>query len=185
MASGLMKDAKERMEKTISVYTDELKTVRAGRANPAILDRITVDYYGQQTPLNQVSNISVPEARLIAIQPWDASLVKEIEKAILKADIGLNPSNDGKIVRLIIPQLTEERRIELTKTVKKMGENSKVAIRNIRRELMDGIKNLEKNKEISEDMRKTHEKEAQDLTDEYIEKVDEITSKKEEELMEI
>ncbi len=175
----------EKMKTSIAVYVDDLKTVRAGRANPAILDKITVDYYGQQTPLNQVAGISVPEARLIAIQPWDASVLDEIEKAIIKADIGLNPSNDGKIIRLTIPALTTERRKDLTKQVSGMGENTKVAIRNIRRDAMDQVKKDEKSGDISEDEKRTIEDEIQKLTDKYIEEIDKITKNKEEEIMEI
>lgn len=175
----------EKMKTSIAVYVDDLKTVRAGRANPAILDKITVDYYGQQTPLNQVAGISVPEARLIAIQPWDVSVLDEIEKAIIKADIGLNPSNDGKVIRLIIPALTTERRKDLTKQVSGMGENTKVAIRNIRRDAMDQVKKDEKAGDISEDEKRTIEDEIQKLTDKYIEEIDKITKNKEEEIMEI
>lgn len=175
----------EKMKTSIAVYVDDLKTVRAGRANPAILDKITVDYYGQQTPLNQVAGISVPEARLIAIQPWDASVLDEIEKAIIKADIGLNPSNDGKIIRLTIPALTTERRKDLTKQVSGMGENTKVAIRNIRRDAMDQVKKDEKAGDISEDEKRTIEDEIQKLTDKFIEEIDKITKNKEEEIMEI
>lgn len=183
--NAFLKPYEEKMKTSISVYTDDLKTVRAGRANPAILDKITVEYYGQQTPLNQVAGISVPEARLIAIQPWDASVLEEIEKAIIKADIGLNPSNDGKIIRLNIPALTTERRKELTKQVSAMGENTKVAIRNIRRDAMDQVKKDEKAGDISEDEKRTIEDEIQKLTDKYIQEIDKITKTKEEEIMEI
>ena len=180
-----LKNFEEKMKSTISVYSDELKGVRAGRANPSILDKITVQYYGQETPINQVAGISVPEARLIAIQPWDASLIGEIEKAILKSDLGLNPSNDGKIVRLAIPPLTEERRKDLTKTVSGYGENAKVSIRNIRRDAMDYVKKLEKGGEFSEDDRRNSEDDIQKLTDKYVKEIDVITSKKQEEIMEI
>lgn len=182
---AFLKPFEEKMKSSISVYNEELKTVRAGRANPAILDKITVPYYGQETPLNQVAGISVPEARLIAIQPWDASLIDAIEKAILKANLGLNPSNDGKVVRLAIPALTTERRTELTKTVSGYGENAKVAIRNIRRDAMDQVKKGEKNGDFSEDERRSIEDEIQKLTDNYIKDIDNITSKKQEEIMEI
>ncbi|RVU54182.1 ribosome recycling factor [Anaerosphaera multitolerans] len=185
MISNIKRDAEEKMKKTISVYREDLQSIRAGRANPALLDKITVDYYGQTTPLNQVSGISAPEPRLLAIQPWDATLIPAIEKAILKSDLGLNPSNDGKIVRLQIPQLTEERRLELTKVVRKNGENAKVAIRNIRRDAIDEIKKMEKSKELSEDDRKSGEEEIQELTDKYIEELDSITRSKEDELLEI
>lgn len=175
----------DKMKSTVSFYSDELKTVRAGRANPSILDKITVPYYGVDTPLNQIAGISVPEARIIAIQPWDVSIIKEIEKAIQRADLGINPSNDGKIIRLVIPALTTERREELTKHVSKLGENSKVAIRNIRRDAMDQIKKLEKSSEITEDEKRRYEDATQDLTDKYIEEIDEVTAKKQEEIMEI
>lgn len=179
------KEAEEKMSKTISVYKEDLQSIRAGRANPALLDKITVDYYGQMTPLKQVGSVSAPEPRLLVIQPWDSKLIPVIEKEILKSDLGLNPSNDGKVIRLIIPQLTEERRRDLAKLVKKNGENAKVAIRNIRREMIDKIKKMEKNKELSEDDRKEAEAEMQKITDKFVEEVDAITKKKEEELMEI
>ncbi|MBC8588796.1 ribosome recycling factor [Paratissierella segnis] len=181
----IYKETEIKMSKTISVYKEELLGIRAGRANPALLDKITVDYYGQVTPLKQVGSISAPEPRLIVIQPWDSNLIPAIEKEILKSDLGLNPSNDGKVIRLIIPQLTEERRKELAKLVKKNGENSKVALRNTRRDAIDKIKKMEKNKELSEDERKLAEEEIQKITDKYIIQVDEITKKKEEEIMEI
>lgn len=175
----------EKMKMSVSVYTDELKSVRAGRANPAILDKITVSYYGVDTPLNQVAGISVPEARLITIQPWDASIIGEIEKAIQRSDIGINPSNDGKVVRLAIPPLTTERREDLTKQVSGYGENAKVSIRNIRRDAMDQVKKLEKDGDISEDDKRTIEGDIQELTDKYVNEIDEITSRKQEEIMEI
>lgn len=185
MISNLHKEAEEKMSKTISVYKEELQSIRAGRANPALLDRISVDYYGQITPLKQVGSITAPEPRLLVIQPWDSKLIPIIEKEILKSDLGLNPSNDGKLIRLVIPQLTEERRKDLVKLVKKNGENAKVAIRNTRRDVIDKIKKLEKNKEISEDERKLAEDDVQKITDKFIEEVDNVTKKKEEELMEI
>ncbi|SHG95171.1 ribosome recycling factor [Anaerosphaera aminiphila DSM 21120] len=185
MISDIKRDAEDKMKKTISVYKEDLQSIRAGRANPALLDKIAVDYYGQITPLNQVSGISAPEPRILAIQPWDVNLIPDIEKAILKSDLGLNPSNDGKVIRLVIPQLTEERRIELTKVVRKNGENAKVAIRNIRRDAIDEIKKLEKAKELSEDDRKSGEEEIQKVTDKYIEELDSVTNSKEEELLEI
>lgn len=185
MISDLKKDIEKRMKKTVSVLEEELQSIRAGRANPALLDRITVDYYGQNTPLNQVAGISAPEPRMLTIQPWDASLIPAIEREILKSDLGLNPSNDGKLIRLIIPQLTEERRVELSKVVHKDAENSKIAIRNIRREAMDTVKKMEKAKELTEDEKKSGEDEIQEITDKYIEKVDEVAAKKENELMEI
>ncbi|WP_296255025.1 ribosome recycling factor [uncultured Ezakiella sp.] len=181
----IFKDAEDRMSKSVSVYKDDLAAIRAGRANPALLDRIDVDYYGVMTPIKQLSNISAPEPRLIVIQPFDANVIPEIEKAILASDLGLNPANDGKVVRLAIPQLTEERRKDLTKLVGKSGEEAKVNIRNIRRDLIDGIKKLEKDKEITEDDRKRSETEAQELTDKFIESIDKLTKEKEAELMEI
>ncbi|EFM25097.1 ribosome recycling factor [Peptoniphilus duerdenii ATCC BAA-1640] len=179
------REAEDKMKKSIEVLKDDLLSIRAGRANPALLDKITVEYYGQVTPLNQVAGISAPEARLLVVQPWDQSLISVIEKEILKSDLGLNPSNDGKVVRLIIPQLTEERRRDLTKIVKKNGEDTKVAIRNIRRVAIDEVKKLEKDKEISEDERKVAEDKVQELTDKYIKEVDVVTKAKEDELMEI
>lgn len=180
-----LKEAEEKMGKTISVYKEELQSIRAGRANPTLLDKITVDYYGQVTPLKQVGSVSAPEPRLLTIQPWDSKLIPIIEKEILKSDLGLNPSNDGKIIRLIIPQLTEERRKDLIKVVKKNGENAKIAIRNTRRDTVDKVKKMEKAKEITEDDLKKAEDELQKLTDRYIDQVDGVTKKKEEELMEI
>lgn len=185
MYLDIHKEAEEKMSKTISVYKEELQSIRAGRANPSLLDKITVDYYGQITPLKQVGSISAPEPRLIAIQPWDASLIPLIEKEILKSDLGLNPSNDGKIIRLVIPMLTEERRKDLIKVVKKNGENAKVAIRNTRRDQNEKLKKMEKDKEISEDDRKSAEDEMQKITDRFILELDEVTKVKEEELMEI
>lgn len=183
--NNFLKPYEEKMKSTVSIYTDDLKTIRAGRANPGVLDRITVPYYGQETPLNQIAGISVPEARLITIQPWDASILEEIEKAIQKSDIGINPSNDGKVIRLAFPPLTTERREELTKQVSGYGEESKVAIRNIRRDAMDQVKKLEKDGEYSEDMRRSTEDDIQDLTDKYIAEIDKITEKKQAEIMEI
>ncbi|TJX16210.1 ribosome recycling factor [Tissierella creatinini] len=180
-----LKEAEDKMGKTISVYKEELQSIRAGRANPQLLEKITVDYYGQITPLKQVGSISAPEPRLLVIQPWDAKLIPVIEKEILKSDLGLNPSNDGKIIRLIIPQLTEERRKDLIKVVKKNGENAKVAIRNTRRDTIDKIKKMEKSKEISEDDLKKSEDDLQKIVDRFIEQVDAVTRKKEEDLMEI
>lgn len=179
------REAEDKMKKSIEVLRDDLLSIRAGRANPALLDKITVEYYGQVTPLNQVAGISAPEARLLVVQPWDQSLIPVIEKEILKSDLGLNPSNDGKVVRLIIPQLTEERRRDLTKVVRKNGEETKVAIRNIRRVAIDEIKKLEKDKEMSEDERKVAEEKVQELTDKYVKEVDAVTKAKEDELMEI
>ena len=174
-------DAK--MQKTIEVVMGDFASVRAGRANAAVLDKITVDYYGTATPINQVAAISSPDPRSLMIQPWDASLLKAIEKAIQSSDLGINPQNDGRVIRLAFPQLTEERRKELTKQVKKYGENGKVAIRNIRRDAMDKFKAMEKKSEITEDDRKEFEKEPQDLTEKRCKQIDELTAKKETELM--
>ena len=174
-------DAK--MQKTIDVVMSDFASVRAGRANAAVLDRITVDYYGSPTPLNQVASISSPDPRSLAIQPWDASLLKAIEKAIQTSDLGINPQNDGRIIRLSFPQLTEERRKELTKQVKKYAEGGKVAVRNIRRDAMDKFKAMEKKAEITEDDLKDYEKELQDMTDRRCKQIDELCEKKEAELM--
>ncbi|MDX9917351.1 MAG: ribosome recycling factor [Gudongella sp.] len=185
MILDVHKESESKMEKTILVYKEELQSIRAGRANPALLDRITVDYYGQQTPLKQVGSVSAPEPRLLVIQPWDVNLIPIIEKEIHKSDLGLNPSNDGKVIRLVIPILTEERRKDLTKVVKKNSENAKIAVRNTRRDAIDRIKKMEKNKELTEDDRKLAEDEMQKITDKFVAEIDEITKKKEEELMEI
>ena len=175
----------EKMNKTISVLQEDFSEVRAGRANPAILNKIRVDYYGTPTPINQVAGISVPEARLIVIQPWDISLLKEIEKEILKAEIGINPNNDGKVIRLAFPELNEERRKELEKEVKKMGEESKVSVRSIRREAMDEAKKLQKDNEMTEDELKGAEDKIQKLTDNKIAEIDKILSEKEKEIMSV
>ena len=175
----------EKMEKTISVLTEELGTLRAGRANPAILNKIMVEYYGTPTPLTQIANVSVPEARLIVVQPWDASMLKEIEKEIIKAEIGIMPNNDGKVIRLAFPELNEERRKELVKTVKKMGEESKVSIRSIRRDAIDSVKDQKKNNEITEDEVKSSEAEIQKITDKFVEEIDKIVAAKEKEVMQV
>ena len=172
-----------KMGKTLNALESELTTIRAGRANPHILDKLTVDYYGAPTPLQQVANISVPEARMIQIQPWESSMIKAIEKAILCSDLGLNPSNDGKMIRLVFPELTEERRKDLAKDVKKKGEGAKVAIRNIRRDAMDSIKKMEKAGDISEDDLKQAEEKIQKITDKMIEKVDKAIETKTKEIM--
>ena len=179
------KDYGRKMEKTLDVLADNFGAVRAGRANAKVLDRITVEYYGQETPLNGVATISSPDARTLVIQPWDGSLLKEIQKAIQMSDLGINPQNDGRVVRLVFPQLTEERRKELTKQVKKYAEDAKVAMRNIRRDGMDYVKALKKKSEITEDDQKTAEKDLQDLQDKYIKRVDEALAAKEKELMAI
>ncbi len=176
---------KDRMEKTISVFTEKLSEVRAGRANPAILNKVKIDYYGTPTPINQVAGVSVPEARLIVIQPWDASVLKEIEKAILASDIGINPNNDGKVIRLAFPELNEERRKELVKDIKKMAEDAKVSVRGVRRDGLDEAKNKQKNSEITEDELKAAETEIQKITDKYVEEVDKILANKEKEIMSI
>ena len=178
----LNKEFDAKMKKTIDVVMSDFASVRAGRANAAVLDKITVDYYGAPTPLNQVAAISSPDPRSLMIQPWDGTLLKAIEKAIQCSDLGINPQNDGRVIRLSFPQLTEERRKELTKQVKKYGENGKVAIRNIRRDAMK-FKALEKKGEMTEDDRKDYEKELQDLTDKRCKEIDELTVKKEAELM--
>ena len=176
---------KVKMEKTIEVMKHEFNTIRAGRANVAVLDKITVDYYGAPTPIQQIASVSTPEPRMLAIQPWDASALKLIEKAILASDLGINPTNDGKIIRLLFPQLTEERRRDLSKEVKHMAEGGKVAIRNIRRDAIDHFKKAQKASEITEDELKSLEKDMQDLTDKYVKEVDVESGKKEKELMEL
>ena len=178
-------ELEERMNKTLSVLEENFSEIRAGRANPAILNKITVDYYGVPTPINQVAGISVPEARLIVIQPWDGSILKEIEKAILASDIGLNPNNDGKVIRLAFPELTEERRKELVKDIKKIAEDAKVAIRSIRRDGIDEAKSMQKESLLTEDDLKKAEDQIQKLTDKKIAQIDEMLSKKENDIMSI
>ena len=178
-------DLELRMQKTIEVYEGNLSEIRAGRANPAILNRISVEYYGVQTPINQVAGISVPEARTIVIQPWDASVLKAIEKAILASDIGLNPNNDGKVIRLNFPDLTEERRKELAKEVRKIAEEAKVSVRSIRRDGMDTVKDEQKRSEITEDEKADFEDKIQKLTDKYVAEIDKILENKEKEIMNI
>ena len=175
----------QKMEKTMNFLKEDLNTVRAGRANPAILDKVMVDYYGSPTPLKQIANFSVPEPRMLMIAPFDPKSISDIEKAINVANIGINPSNDGKVVRLAIPQVTEERRKELTKTVKKMGEEAKVALRNMRRDLNDELKKLEKASEITEDDLKSALDEGQKMVDDGIKKVDEMVAGKEKEILEV
>ncbi len=174
-----------KMKKTTEVLSEQFAAVRAGKANPAVLDRITVDYYGSPTPIQQIASISTPDARSLLIQPWDGSVLKGIEKAILASDLGINPQNDGRAIRLVFPQLTEERRKELAKQVKKYAEESKVAVRNIRRDAMEKFKAQKKKSEITEDDLKIVEKDMQKLTDDYIKEVDKIAAKKEQELMEL
>jgi len=185
MINEVLNESEEKMKKTVEVLRKDLASVRAGRANPAMLDKITVDYYGTPTPVNQLANVSVPEPRMLIIQPWDKSSIKDIEKAILKSDLGLNPSNDGVVIRLNIPQLTAERRAEIVKTVKKKAEEARVAVRNIRRELIDDIKQIEKDKIASEDESKKGQEKAQKLTDKYIKDIDDVLEKKEKEIMEV
>ena len=172
-----------KMGKSIASIDSEFGTIRAGRANPHVLDRITVDYYGTPTPLQQVANISVPEARMIQIQPWEASLVKEIEKAIMMSDIGITPNNDGSAIRLNFPELTEERRKDLAKDIKKRGETTKVAVRNIRRDANDELKKMNKANELNDDQLKDQESEVQKLTDVYIKKIDDAVEAKSKEIM--
>lgn len=185
MASDDYNQITQKMDKTIKVLKEELISVRAGRANPGILDKVTVDYYEVPTPINQLANISVPEARVIVIQPWEARILPDIEKAIQKADIGINPNNDGKVIRLLFPSLTEERRKELTKTIKKSGEDSKVAIRAIRRDAIEEYKAKKKSSEITEDDLKLIEKDVQNLTDKYVAQIDYLIEAKESEILEV
>ena len=172
----------DKMKKTLGGFEAELATIRAGRANPHILDKLTVDYYGTPTPIQQVANVTVPEARMIQIQPWESSLIKKVEKAILASDLGLNPSNDGKVIRLVFPELTEERRKDLVKDIKKKGEAAKVAVRNIRRDANDAFKKLKK-EDVSEDEVKELEEKVQKLTDKYIKNVDAAVDAKAKEIM--
>ena len=174
-----------KMKKTTEVLANQLAAVRAGRANAAVLDQITVDYYGVPTPIQQVASISVPDPRSLVIQPWDASVLKGIEKAILASELGINPQNDGRVIRLVFPQLTEERRKELAKQVKKYGEEAKVAVRNVRRDAIEKFKKQQKASEITEDDYKNIEKDIQKLTDDYVKEVEKIAEKKEKELFEI
>ena len=178
-----LKVYESKMEKTLEVLLDEFGSIRAGRANPHVLDRIKVDYYGTPTPNQQIGNVNVPEARMIVIQPWEKSLLKAIEKAILTSDLGINPTNDGSVIRLIFPELTEERRKELAKDVKKKGEAAKVAVRNVRRDANDSLKKLEKNGDISEDELKDGNDKIQKLTDKMIEKIDKAVEVKTKEIM--
>ena len=177
--------AEEHMNKTVSVLQEDYAAVRAGRANPAILDKVMVDYYGAPTAINQLAAVSVSEARVLTIQPWDGSVLKAIEKAIQTSDIGINPQNDGKVIRLTFPQLTEERRKELAKEISKMAEESKIAVRNIRRDAMDKLKTMKKNSELTEDDLNKAEKKTQELTDRFCKEIDAIQTKKNKEIMEI
>lgn len=183
--NNLLKSYRNKMDDHIKRYKESLTTIRAGRANPQLVENLTFEYYGTETPIKNAASITVPEARLLVIQPWDAKALKEIEKVIIASELGITPSNDGKVIRLPFPALTEDRRKELVKDVKKRSEQSKVGIRNIRRDLMDDIKKAEKDGELTEDDRKSFEKDAQNLTDEFIKKIDDITKDKEDELLEV
>ncbi|MEC1721890.1 ribosome recycling factor [Schinkia azotoformans] len=185
MGQTVIKNTKEKMNKAIQAFKRELATVRAGRANPSLLDRVSVNYYGAPTPLNQLSSITVPEARLLVIQPYDKSVLNDIEKAILKADLGLNPSNDGTIIRIAIPALTEERRKSLAKDIKAMAEDAKIAIRNVRRDANDDLKKLEKDGQITEDELRSFSDDVQKETDNHVKEIDNITKEKEKEIMEV
>ena len=185
MIQDVLDNAKDKMKKSCAVYEQNMMSLRAGRANPQLLDRIQVDYYGTPTPIQQIGNISSPEPRLLVIAPWEAKMIPVIEKAILKSDLGLNPSNDGKIIRLVFPELNEERRRELTKVASRGAEDTKVAIRSIRRDAIEQIKKMKKNSEITEDDQRDAEEDMQKLTDKAIKDVDEIFAKKEKEIMEV
>ena len=181
----IIKNSEEKMTKTLSKLKSDLSTMKAGRANPTMLDRIQVEYYGSLCPLSQVANVSAPEPRVLMITPWEKTILKDIEKAILKSDLGLNPSNDGSVIRLVIPELTEETRRNLVKTIKKTGEDAKVAIRSIRRDANDKLKAMKKESDISEDEIKKSEDNVQKTTDSYIKKIDEMIADKEKEVMSI
>ena len=185
MLQDVINTAKEKMKKSCEVYEREMMSLRAGRAKPQLLDRIMVDYYGTPTPINQIGNISSPEPRLLVIAPWEAKMIPQVEKAIQKSDLGLNPSNDGKLIRLVFPELNEERRKDLTKVASKGAEETKVAIRSIRRDAIEQIKKLKKNSEITEDDQRDAEEDMQKLTDKAVKEVDEIYAKKEKEIMEV
>lgn len=185
MANQVISSTKDKMEKSLQAYKRELSSIRAGRANASLLDKISVDYYGAPTPINQMASISVPEARMLVIQPYDKTIIGDIEKAILKSDLGLNPANDGSLIRLTIPQLTEDRRKELVKTVKKEAENAKVVVRNIRRDANEDLKKLEKSGDITEDELRGYTEDIQKLTDEHISQVETTTKEKEQEVLEV
>lgn len=185
MIQDVKKMFEEKMQKTINVFDEELHAIRAGRANPQLLDRVVVEYYGSPTPLKSLATIAAPEPRMLTVQPYDSSALKDVEKAILVADLGFNPSNDGKIIRIAIPILTEERRKELIKVAKKTGEEAKVAIRNERRDANEKLKKMHKNSEITEDDLKAAEADVQKLTDKYIKQIDDMLVKKEKEIMEV
>ncbi len=185
MTKDILASAKSGMEKSVDALRREFSKVRTGRASASLFDDIRVDYYGTPTPLSQVGTIAIPEPRLVTIQPWEKQLIPEIEKAIFRSDLGLNPSSDGQIIRIAIPALTEERRKEMVKLVKRLGEDAKVAVRTVRRDANEAVKKLGKEKEISEDDAKRGEKDVQDLTDKFVARIDEVVAKKEEEVMEI
>ena len=185
MINTIKQDVEERMNKTIGVLRSDFQTIRTGKASPQLLDRIQVDYYGSPTPINQLANISTPEARMLVIQPWDKSAISAIEKAILKSDLGITPTSDGIVIRLVLPQLTQENRKDLVKRVKKKGEEAKVSVRNIRRDGNDELKALEKSKEITEDESKGAQENIQKLTDKFIAEVDKLVDNKEKEIMEV
>lgn len=185
MTKQVLDQAKEKMEKSLAAFGRELASIRAGRANASLLDRITVDYYGAPTPINQMAGVSVPEARLLVITPYDKTILGDIEKAIMKSDIGITPTNDGNVIRLMIPALTEERRKELAKQVGKEAENAKVAVRNVRRDANDDLKKLEKNGEITEDELRSYNEDVQKLTDDFIVKIDAATKEKEQEILSV
>ena len=181
----VIKSTEEKMDKSVQHLETEFSEIRAGRANPAVLDKVKVDYYGAPTAINQVAAVSVTEARTLVIQPWDTSLLRSIEKAIQVSDIGINPQNDGKVIRMIFPPLTEDRRKDIVKDIAKMGEETKVAVRSIRRESMEKLKSMKKKSEITEDDQKTSEKKIQDITDKHIKTIDSLTEKKQKQIMEI
>ncbi len=185
MYKEVMKDAESRMKKAVEIYQYELQGIRTGRASPLLVERLEVDYYGTMTPLNQIAAITVPEPHLISIKPWDVSAIKAIEKAILKSGLGLTPNNDGKIIRLVVPPLTEERRRELVKLVHSKTEEAKVAIRNVRRDAIEDLRKMEKNGDITEDDLKDGKEEVQKLTDKYIEEIEKLEKQKEDEIMEV
>jgi ribosome recycling factor len=185
LANPRINEAEENMKKSLEVIKKEFSSLRAGRATPALLDKVMVSYYGVQTPISQLANISTPEARLFIIQPWDKSVLPEIEKAILKSDLGITPSSDGSVIRLVVPQLTQQRRQELVKVVRKKAEEGRVAIRNIRRETNDGLKSMQKKSELSEDEFHRLQDEVQKLTDKYIKEIDNLVSNKEQEIMQV
>ncbi|MCH4888755.1 ribosome recycling factor [Acidaminobacter sp. JC074] len=183
MVKTILNELNEKMDKTISVLKDEFMTIRAGKANPSVLNKVSVEYYGADTPLNQMASISAPEPRMIVVQPYDATMITDIEKAIMMADLGMNPSNDGKLIRIAIPMLTEERRKELTKVVKKTGENAKVALRNERRQAMDALKKMHKANELTDDDIRSAEKDVQDAMDKHTKVIDELIAEKEQDIM--